>query len=387
MNLDYWRISTFTIITSLIFFTLTTLLFNIFSRKNKLFYVLSIDSIILIFFLTFLRMFFIYELRGSFIIKDQIFLTRILNVLKYEIVFLGFSIQWLLVILWVTGFIVSLLREINRWQKLKNKLKRITTIEDQELIEKVEKNKLKLNIKYDIDVIRGTNILEPFSLFTFHSKKMYIPNLDFTQKDYENIITHELNHFKNRDGVKCIIMLFIKCMLWWNPASLIFVRNFKQIVEIKCDVETTSNYSEEEKLNYLQTLIKIIKISKEDNLYNDNLLLYICGSKSVQETRQRFKIILNNSEKELLKKKLLSIIIIVLLFISSLFIVIQPHYEFNLEEGTYTVETPETDFIIYDKHNKIYSIYLEYEKVDILSEEELINNEKYEHLNIYNSED
>ena len=64
---------------------------------------------------------------------------------------------------------------------------------------------------------------------------------------------------RNRDGVVKLLTMLFCCVFWWNPAVYILKKDVSQILEIKCDVYATQSFTKKERLEYLLTILRVLK--------------------------------------------------------------------------------------------------------------------------------
>lgn len=98
----------------------------------------------------------------------------------------------------------------------------------------------------------------PIGLGLFQ-KWIYLPDEEYTQEELYYIMKHEYIHFSNRDGLVKLLTLLLCCIFWWNPAVYLLKKDVEQILEIKCDINATHGFSKKERLEYLLTIVRVLK--------------------------------------------------------------------------------------------------------------------------------
>lgn len=89
--------------------------------------------------------------------------------------------------------------------------------------------------------------------------RIILPEQEYAREELYYILKHEYTHFCNRDlTVKFLVNLFC-CIFWWNPAVYLLKKDISQILEIKCDLRATESFSKKEKLEYLLTIVRVLK--------------------------------------------------------------------------------------------------------------------------------
>ena len=174
------------------------------------------------------------------------------------------------------------------------------------------------------------------------------------------IISHEINHFLERDSLKKILIQGIKYIFWWNPFAHLFANNFNHILEIQCDLKTTASFSAEEKITYLESITKIIKDSKSNNIKYSTVPNFI-NIDDMDSLKQRFRIVLNHKEK----RSWFNIfnvglcVLALCLYIGSYFIIIQPDYKPSNNEIYEDEGKSEDNSFIIEKSNGDYDVHID----------------------------
>lgn len=208
--------------------------------------------------------------------------------------------------------------------------------------------------------------------------------MDITVKELEFILDHEISYIKRGDNYKKIFVQFVKAVFWWNPVINIFYNNFNHLLEVQTDLTTTKKYSQEEKIDYVKSIQSLIKKVKIENLDNKEgyLLTGMFSLGNVESIAQRYTFVLDYKNRKLNMKKIILFASLGLVYFSTYFVTIQPIYE-PKGEGIYSLsEDYETDYILEDKENREFRIYINHRPHEILKEDDP-KLEKYKDLNIY----
>jgi beta-lactamase regulating signal transducer with metallopeptidase domain len=237
------------------------------------------------------------------------------------------------------------------------KLKKQQTEKTGQVLSKILRQK---GMNKKIEIIQNENISSPFILGILKGK-IYLPNIKFSEEEFEYIISHEINHFLSKDSLKKVLIQSIKHLFWWNPLVHLFANNFNQILEIQCDLNTTFNFSKEDKIKYLESITKIIRKCIKTNIES---VKYVTAPSFVQieeldSLKQRFRIVLNYRPKRDIFKifNILLYVSALFLFISSYFIIIQPDYKPN-QDGIYKKKDENNSFILENLEGS-YDIYID----------------------------
>lgn len=80
-------------------------------------------------------------------------------------------------------------------------------------------------------------------------------------------------------------------MFWWNPAVYLLKRDIAQILEIKCDMKATEGFSKKERLEYLLTIVRVLKgVDDPDRGASSILATGMICRKNGGDIRERFEL-------------------------------------------------------------------------------------------------
>lgn len=112
--------------------------------------------------------------------------------------------------------------------------------------------------KLDVNVCVCQDIDTPMGFGLFH-KWIFLPDEEYAKDELFYIMMHEYTHFCNRDGMVKLLTLLLCCVFWWNPAVYLLKKDVEQILEIKCDINATQDFNKKERLEYLLTIVQVLK--------------------------------------------------------------------------------------------------------------------------------
>ena len=97
-------------------------------------------------------------------------------------------------------------------------------------------------------------------------KIIFLPNVEFTDKELHNIVYHELQHIKNQDIYIKVFINILTMIYWWFPPIYLLRKNIDLFLEIRVDDQVTRKMSTESRLCYTESLINVQrKVKKERN--------------------------------------------------------------------------------------------------------------------------
>ena len=80
---------------------------------------------------------------------------------------------------------------------------------------------------------------------------LVLPDRQITAEQLDNILRHEMTHFRRKDLLYKWFAVFVKCVHWFNPAVYYISRQIGIECEISCDLAVVSGMSQEEKRSYV----------------------------------------------------------------------------------------------------------------------------------------
>lgn len=152
-------------------------------------------------------------------------------------------------IIWVLGMIFSLLININGYARLIIKIhKNSVVISCPETANFTDKK---------ITVRKGRDLSSPFILGIFRPT-LVLPDTDLSAEQLNNILRHEMTHFKRKDILYKWFALFVRSIHWFNPVVHYAARQINNECEISCDLSVVSRMSKDEKISYINTILSLV---------------------------------------------------------------------------------------------------------------------------------
>lgn len=143
---------------------------------------------------------------------------------------------------------------------------------------------------------------------------LYIPDIPFDENHLYNVIIHEKEHKKRLDILFKWIQMGICCIHWFNPFIYLLKKETEKYCEISCDIKATRNMSNEEKTDYMKTILHITDVINCNKVYMTTSMASLKG-----KLIERFDFIKN--EKRLSKLRcavgVFSVLLVISVFILS----------------------------------------------------------------------
>lgn len=358
-------LSAFPIVMGIFWFNIFVVILSFLSKKDKFIISFTLFPIILLVILSLVRLFLNFENSHAKIISSEIIYPTVVNIAFYSVKISGIQIKLYQVVLfiWLVVIAFLLMKRLYELYRVKKMLKNIPTIKndnDNLILNKILKEK---NIKKSIKLYRSSDISSPM-LICLIKPTIYIPNLELSNKELEYILLHEVNHYIRKDYLKKLFMTILQIVFWWNPFMKVLLNRYDHILEIQCDIETTKNMNEEEKIIYLENITKVIKNSLEpENRTMNNYVINLIGESNIYNLKQRFNLVLGYKKN----KKIYNIMActaMIIMFLLSYSFTIQP--EFTAPEGYSSSDQKEDSKFILKNEDGKYEIYIDGELIKIV---------------------
>ena len=120
------------------------------------------------------------------------------------------------------------------------------------------------------------------------SPVIVLPNNEYTATQLEMIIRHELTHLKRNDILYKFILHLVSCVYWFNPLTACMARLAGKDIEISCDEDIVKTGDKQFKVEYAQTIIRVI------SMQNNKLILATNFSQNAKTVKERFTNIFTN---------------------------------------------------------------------------------------------
>lgn len=172
-----------------------------------------------------------------------------------------------------------------------------------------------------VQVFRTERASTPMGVGIFR-RKIILPCGEIPPQELEYILRHEYTHFLHGDlWVKLLTQVYC-CLFWWNPLVYLLRRDLPQILEIRCDMAVTNDYTVSQKAEYLQTIVNSLKrMGKERDTSRQFLVsARLLASEDSLSLVERFRLISGGQEPRRLMTASLVTGALCLLFVSYLFI-------------------------------------------------------------------
>lgn len=156
-------------------------------------------------------------------------------------------------IIWLTGALIMLFVYLIGYIRLLIRLrKRSVPTDCPDIKAYTDKN---------VRVLICSDLSSPFMLGIFRPT-LVLPERELSPEQLDNILQHEMTHFRRRDILYKWFAVFVKCVHWFNPIVYYVNRQINTECEISCDLSVVSRMNTEEESCYINTILSLVSGEK-----------------------------------------------------------------------------------------------------------------------------
>lgn len=148
-------------------------------------------------------------------------------------------------------------------------------------IRKTSYEDFSVNVKRGVRAVKSSCFASPF-VTGIIKPVLVLPDMDLTETQLENILSHELIHLKRRDVFIKFLLAITKCIHWFNPFVYILAKQLERECEISCDLEAVRGMDESQRQAYMTTILELVSKSGRKNSFSTAM------SSSKRELKNRF---------------------------------------------------------------------------------------------------
>ena len=306
------------------------------------------------------------DLPQAIIIRSYSFMPRLMGFLRTAL-WNGITTFDLLLIVWALGSVVVIIHSICSHAKYVRRVSSYEYIIDDHILELAKQAGLRCDIRI------SPNVPTPYTTGLIH-RRLYLPVLDLSDKQWEFVLLHEKQHMQSKDLWVKALYFVIRVLFWWNPLAHISIHEIDLMLELRCDWNVTRKADKEQQLDYLATLRDVL-IQSKAKYVPASASTFVDANKAIEA---RFDAVLNRQENnECRLHRIVALSLLVMAFALTYFVVLQPagfpteKEILATEDGRITHDvTPddcESQYIFYDGVN--YYLCLDGEKIGVLDEQ------------------
>ena len=342
----------------------------------------SVWFMVILYLFCVMRIFLPIEFPGAqIILRDYTVYTALIEpLLQYDSVHnvhYPSSVAWTVIGVWVAGIIILGVRSLIVQKSFKRYLLAngdYATDEERALFTEVAGEVLRTDKNVSL---RKTDVIGRTVVIGLIHQTVLIPDKVYTENELRMIFRHECMHIKDKDLWAKLLVQIYCCIFWWNPFAYLLKKDLDLSLEMKCDLNTTKAFSDEEKLFYVETL-KNQSVSGSSQKTPFVVSAELTDGKKRDKLAERIKKVLASPPVKA-KQVAVNIFIAVLLllvFVSSFIFIWQPSFDddemseeyYELAEGGKIVDESNS-YLIKERDGSYWFYYSSYPPVPVTEEE------------------
>lgn len=198
-------------------------------------------------------------------------------------------IKELLAGVWLLGCMLGSSVFILQKVRLKYKTTQAQTMKEDRLSRVLQQCMLKLKLKRNIEIKLQDRNQSPCICDLFRPK-ILISREILKQEDsiIENVLMHELAHYKRKDMLTNYILLVTTILHWFNPFVYALFRKIRQEMELATDEVALSKMNQEKKKQYGFTLLSLLQTYEKERV-EAKMLCMTDDSKNMERRIKKIK--------------------------------------------------------------------------------------------------
>lgn len=208
--------------------------------------------------------------------------------------------------------------------------------------------------------------LDSPAVYGFFSPTVLLPDMELSEEQLRYILRHELFHFANRDAWLKLVFAVFRALFWWNPLVYPVGKRLSYLLELRCDACATEKFSQEQKLEYVDSVLSVVKQAYGSNAARPEYAFSLDGISGRQELTARMELVFSPNMRKKKLSPVLATAALLLLLLSYSF-VIQPEGHPPAEDlvGTFEIDV-ENAYILHTAEGG-YELYVDGELFQYLN--------------------
>ena len=251
------------------------------------------------------------------IIRSEKFLPAIIKLMECKVGIWPLSVAHTLLLIWVLCSLIRGLKICYAEYKARKAHKTYPKI----VTEQLKRVSSRFDKPYKI--IISPKVSQPYTAGIF-KPVIYLPYIEYSDAELYYILLHEVQHIKSLGNPKRLIFLLVETIFWWNPLAYIAADEFELLTEYNCDYRATANMDERAIVDYLGTIVSVLKrLDPDEGKAKTKLAVMFAQT---DNPTQRFEVLLRRNDRKPRRIRYAVLLLMVLIFVMSFFVIIQPYY-------------------------------------------------------------
>ena len=259
-----------------------------------------------------------FKFHYAYFVRSYDILPAIGNALHKDRFQTAYSMFDAILLIWSAGSFVMLIKTAYSILKERNHRKRYRPADNARAVRIAREMQLRR-----AEIIVSPDVVVPCVSGLFRAR-IFLPDIDMTDRTLELILKHEYQHFKSRDNLIKTFYLLLSIVFWWNPIAPVFLRELDRLLETRCDASVVKRMGEKEKTSYMESLLYIAKHIQAVNTRTPVSISSFAQAGPNGFMEQRFRLIQSDKNTKPRIMHLVSIAVVVTVFSASLLIHVTP---------------------------------------------------------------
>ncbi|MBE6606041.1 MAG: hypothetical protein E7635_03290 [Ruminococcaceae bacterium] len=142
---------------------------------------------------------------------------------------------------------------------------------------------------------------------------LLLPNTTMSEEQFNNVLSHELTHYRRKDIIYKWFVCLVKCIHWFNPIVYYISKQVNIECEISCDAEVVRDMTEEQQTRYIDTIITLIAAG------NRKRTIITTGMVSDKKTLKRRFMMIKNKKRISKIAVVISVVFVIAVICATIF--------------------------------------------------------------------
>lgn len=172
-----------------------------------------------------------------------------------------FSIAHIIISIWILGIIVSAFLLLYRYCRLRRNIYQLPEAQDPAVLSQFDRilsEKHFASCRFRIK--ESATLNSPFVTGFIHPV-IVVPTLALSEQEWYYVLSHETVHYLHGDTLYKLLIEFLSIVFWWNPLFYLFRKKIGIYIEESADLLATEQLDDIKKMEYLECLVKVAKLS------------------------------------------------------------------------------------------------------------------------------
>ncbi len=319
-------ISLFSFVMAVFWFDIFVLLTALLRKRTRFVLRFGLLPLLTLVVLAVLRMLICFDFRFSAVIPSEEVYPLVYDLIRYKIFSIKGMERWVLdalLAIWAIGALFMLFRIFTQVKQSYGAVKTLEHRHDPRI------SAIFGQIFDDISarLVISKQIGMP-AVMGFSKPIILLPDCisDFPNEDVENILRHELAHFRHGDHWLKLMVNILCALFWWNPVIYLLRSDWDRILEINCDNTVTAPMDERGRVAYSESVVKILRQVSSRRGLRPAISSGFAFCSSDKAIRQRLQLLLTHRQSRKHSAKWLASALLLLLFMSSYSFTLKPYY-------------------------------------------------------------